>query len=163
MKIIPAIDRFNKFVKIAENGCWEWQGHLDIGGYGTFSFNNKPVKAHRFSFEYHNGPIPKGLELDHLCRNRACVNPYHLEPVTRQINESRAIQNPHNKLKTHCPLGHPYDLINTYFDKDGGRDCKICMKLRGKKYRAKPEIKIKARERMRARRARLKEISLLRN
>lgn len=150
------IERFTKLFRITEAGCWQWTGHLDIGGYGSF-WNGKPIKAHRFSYEYYIGVIPEGLELDHLCRNRACVNPAHLEPTTRKINESRAIQNPHNKLKTHCPAGHPYDIINTRFDKNGNRECKICSRMRVDKYRAKPETRLKKTNYMRKYRQRLAE------
>ena len=69
-----------------ETGCWEWQGSMVENGYGVVSVNGANIKAHRRYYEVLVGPIPPGLDLDHLCRNRACVNPDHLEPVTRSVN-----------------------------------------------------------------------------
>src|SRR3990167_42208 len=76
--------------KIMENGCWQWQQGLNTCGYGTITRNFKGVLAHRYYYENHKGSIPKGLFLDHLCRNRACVNHDHLEPVTHAENLRRA-------------------------------------------------------------------------
>lgn len=79
------------------SGCWIWNLSKGIGGYGQIRRNNKRYTAHRFFFETLNGPVPKGFELDHLCRNRACVNPNHLEVVSRQVNTQRgdiAVFNP---------------------------------------------------------------------
>lgn len=73
-----------------DNGCWEWQGELNSNGYGRVWRNNKRIMAHRGFYELHRGPIPEGLELDHLCRNKPCVNPAHLEPVTHAENVRRA-------------------------------------------------------------------------
>ena len=110
--------------------CWLWTGAKSRGGYGAFnSGNNKIIPAHRFAYELLVGPISQGLTLDHLCRTPACVNPAHLEPVTMQINTLRGIS-PSAKAaaKTHCPQGHPYDLLNTYNQRDGGRVCRACHK-----------------------------------
>lgn len=75
--------------KIVQDGdCWHWTGNLNLG-YGRIAINRKPTYAHRWSYEYHIGPIPDGLVLDHLCRNRWCVNPYHLDPVPIAVNVSR--------------------------------------------------------------------------
>lgn len=74
----------------ADTGCWEWQKAIrECNGYGICARNGKTDYAHRFSYETFVGPIPEGLELDHLCRNRKCVNPYHLEPVTHTVNMRR--------------------------------------------------------------------------
>lgn len=84
------LDRF--WAKVFEReGCWLWCGTV-LNGYGQFSFEGKTVKAHRHSYEALVGPIPIGLALDHLCRNRGCVNPKHLEPVTWQTNIHRGRQ-----------------------------------------------------------------------
>jgi hypothetical protein len=86
------LDRFLDRVEInGETGCWEWSGKRDDDGYGRFAFNGKKVRAHRWLFEFATGPIPEGLELDHLCRNRACVRPRHREPVTHAQNIRRGM------------------------------------------------------------------------
>lgn len=72
-------------------GCWEWQGAVMGGGYGAIKVEGRRVPAHRFAYELLVGPIGEGLEIDHLCRNRSCVNPEHLEPVTRSVNVKRGI------------------------------------------------------------------------
>jgi hypothetical protein len=84
--------------------------------------------VHRVAYELLVGPIPEGLELDHLCRNTRCVNPEHLEPVTGRENLMRAVSSwaAKNAAKTHCPQGHPYDEENTKVKRDGGRACRAC-------------------------------------
>lgn len=105
-------------------GCWVWKGSKDPY-YGIIRINGVVLKAHRVSYELFIGPIPTGMTLDHLCRNRACINPAHLEPVTLRENISRR-QRP---LKSHCPQGHPYDEANTYTYK-GSRHCRLCQVIR---------------------------------
>lgn len=127
-------ERLNeKCESVTESGCIIWLGSTCKGGYGNFLYNGKIDKAHRVAYIMKNGEIPEGLEIDHLCRVRSCVNPDHLEAVTHKENCERAIS--HNSLKTHCPKGHPYSGDNLYLNKKyNKRDCKICQKERVKKH-----------------------------
>lgn len=89
----PALERFLSFVTVQENGCWLWTGCVTKGGYGSFrNENGKTENAHKWAYRIYVGSVPKGLELDHLCRNRNCVNPAHLEPVTRYENTIRGMK-----------------------------------------------------------------------
>lgn len=74
---------------IDENGCWLWSGCVDVGGYAVFSVRRKTKKVHIFTYTQKNGPVPVGLQLDHLCRVRRCINPDHLEVVTNAVNSAR--------------------------------------------------------------------------
>ena len=119
--------RFWNLVEVTDT-CWNWKGKLDKDGYGRFFYGGKTGKAHRFSHELNIGPIPKGLTIDHLCRNRRCVRPSHLEPVFDKQNILRgkgvaAI----NAVKTHCMRGHEFTLENTRMSNDG-RICRTCFR-----------------------------------
>jgi len=119
--------------------CWEWTAGKVPEGYGTITIDGRITRAHRYSHEQLVAEIPEGLFMDHLCRNRGCVNPSHLEPVTPRENALRAVGSPtaDNSLKTHCPSGHSYDEQNTYWDKKG-RQCRACARERGlKRYYAR--------------------------
>lgn len=118
---------------IQENGCWDWVGALNADGYGLATVApgvRRSRQAHRIMYQKLVGPIPEGLQLDHLCRNRKCVNPGHLEPVTAMENTHRGTGlTAQNARKTHCKKGHAFDITNThaYSDKGKrGRRCRAC-------------------------------------
>ncbi len=121
--------RLNRKTKIDPlTRCWVWQGGLAAAGYGMLTVDSKRCYVHRLSYELRVGPIPEGAEIDHLCRNRACLNPHHLEPVSHRENLRRGIK---GKLTTHCPRGHEYNEENTYFRKNSeARVCRLCAKIK---------------------------------
>lgn len=127
--------RFWRRVLITD-GCWLWTGALK-DGYGRLSRGCRGMgylRAHRFSYELHKGPIPGGLDLDHLCRNRSCVNPDHLEPVTRGENTARspiAITAVKSR-QTHCLRGHQLVGANVYMHW-GRRNCRECKRIRDRR------------------------------
>lgn len=121
--------RFAAKVEKNRKGCWLWTGRVLPTGYGQFFYNGKHRRAHRVAYEWAMGPIPEGLEIDHLCRVRNCVNPKHMEAVTHRENVLRG-QTPTgiNARKTHCSRGHEFDEGNTYYSKYG-RQCRWCARL----------------------------------
>lgn len=131
------------------DGCWNWIAGKNHYGYGSYRLNvdgrSFAAQAHRLAYEDQHGPISDGLVIDHLCRNPACVNPDHMEVVTRGENvlrgeSSSAIhargercgrcRSCTNAAKTHCDRGHPFSGSNLYVAKSGMRMCKACCALR---------------------------------
>lgn len=123
-RVVPMMD---------DRGCWEWSGALHPQGYTQFWVPGEriPRKGHRASYEIHKGPIPDGLEIDHLCRNRGCVNPNHLEAVTHQVNMLRGeTVAAFSARKTTCKMGHTFDWVNSY----SKRGCRTCHNARQRAY-----------------------------
>ena len=123
-----------KVNKAGSGGCWLWTAGRSSRsrGYGDCWFARRMLRAHRVAFELVTGPIPDGLELDHLCRVRLCVNPDHLEAVTHAENVRRGDGGRNQSDKTHCPNGHEYSAENTYRrpGQPSWRYCRACAALR---------------------------------
>lgn len=131
----PTAERIARMTTTTPAGCWQWSGRPNNAGYGQMTMqgaNGAETRlAHRVAYETLVGPIPAGLQLDHLCRNRLCVNPTHLEPVTARENILRSpiAEAAKNARKTHCPQGHPYSGSNLYvLPSTGYRYCRECMR-----------------------------------
>lgn len=113
-----------------ESLCWIWGASRFDNGYGAFWSNGRTTQAHRWSYEFFVGAIPKEKEIDHLCRNRACVNPDHLEAVVHRVNVARGNQGLIQRNREQCPDGHPYSIANTWQDRRGHRHCRACHVVR---------------------------------
>ena len=124
-----SIERFLTKIDFGEH-CWTWTGATAGEGYGAAwdADNGRQTYAHRIAHELFHGPIPEGLEVDHLCRNRLCVRPTHLEAVTGAENKRRARERA--GLLDHCAKGHPFDEVNTYVNPKGYRSCRLCERAR---------------------------------
>lgn len=132
----PFIDRFAEKIALTDSGCIEWLAGTNGVGYGALRLGPedgcRPVYVHRWSYEYHIGPIAEGLHLDHLCRNTRCINPDHLEPVTGGENVLRGLSSPAiNARKSSCVRGHLLDGANLYVEPSTGyRKCRECARMR---------------------------------
>jgi HNH endonuclease len=123
----PLIDRFEeKYIPEPNCGCWLWIGAISQYGYGRMLVGGRLVLAHRFSYQTYKGPLIQGLELDHLCRMRCCVNPDHLEQVEHIENVRRGAV-----IETHCKWGHPWDEKKTWMN-GKWRFCRACNNARQK-------------------------------
>lgn len=120
------------------DGCWPWTAAKSDNGYGRVGRGSTTtLLAHRIVYELLIGPIPAGLELDHLCRRRDCVRPDHLEPVTHRVNVQRGPKDGYGwrGRLTECGRGHPYDAANTRHRRDGSRVCRTCHRATQARYR----------------------------
>lgn len=129
---------FRRFWTKVEFGwdCWIWTG-AKTKGYGHISVNKVYLYAHRLAYEFLIGPIPSELVIDHLCQTPACVNPGHMEMVTRVENLRRGPH--HQREKTHCKNGHAFDETNTVV-LARGRGCRICMRDARLRYEARRKV-----------------------
>lgn len=151
-------ERLFAYIKVQDNGCWEWIGYVSKNGYGSIKFERKVVPAHRFSYQIFKGPIPEGMDLDHICHDpktcdggkscphRRCVNPDHLEPTTDAVNcsKERSVGNRGDtsaavaalkiiyQSRTSCPKGHPKSPGNTLTYQGIGR-CRECNRIQSQK------------------------------
>lgn len=128
-------DKLWRKIVVVED-CWEWMGALDMNGYGRLAIEGKQKYAHKLMYEMERGPVPDGLELDHLCRNPRCVKPAHLEAVTHRENCLRGFGVGALAAKlTHCPKGHPLDG-----KREKQRYCLACHRERSVVYRARRKL-----------------------
>lgn len=143
---IPIFDhmRFLSKISVSENGCWEWMGEVSkIHGYGRIYFKKKKYNAHRVSYDMFFGIKERTTVIDHICRNKSCVNPDHLREVTVRTNtlENSICSAVHKKAQTHCINGHEYTKENTIvtYGKQGGerRSCRQCHRVRSREWARK--------------------------
>lgn len=164
MNTIPA-KIADSFETVPESGCWIWTGALDKG-YGAINWNGSRRCAHRVLYEILRGPIPNGYECHHLCGNRSCINPNHIELVTRSEHMQldgrglKLIKNAaaKNHAKTHCKRGHKYTDKTMFIPLGGWRTCRVCMNQATKeKRRTDPTYRERINTQERLRRIRDKE------
>jgi hypothetical protein len=135
---------WSKVIPEPNTGCWLWLGADNGRGYGRVCIDGRTMYAHRVTFERLRGPIPDGMQLDHLCRMRGCCNPAHLQPVTNAENTKRGSRptqlaeenRRRGAAQTHCIRGHAFDDANTLAkSKNGRRQCRACAAMHARRYR----------------------------
>lgn len=133
-RIYDPLEWIMRKITITESGCWEYP-HRNDSGYGVINYygprGRRPYRVHRITYERLVGPIPDGLQIDHLCRNRACCNPAHLEPVESGENTRRGLR---KTMQTHCKQGHEYTPENTKMNRLRGRQCRECARAAARAY-----------------------------
>lgn len=126
--------KYEASFKREATGCLVWTRAQNGVGYGVISLGGRLVYVHRHAYEERYGPIPDGLEIDHLCRNRACAEPTHMEAVTNRENVLRgAGPTAREARQTHCIHGHEFTLKNTHIRRNGSRRCRACGRIRDQK------------------------------
>lgn len=132
----PSVEeRFFAHVSEGPGGCWLFDKSNDKG-YAAFNVDSTPIEGHLWCYRFLIGEVPDGLTLDHLCRVRCCVNPWHLDPVPHRVNILRGVGPAAvNAKRTQCVNGHPFTRANTYVTPNGRRQCRACRAIRSDAYR----------------------------
>jgi hypothetical protein len=134
----PIQERLERYFQRGD-GCWTWTGYANKAGYGMIGSGgdkSRPLMAHRVAYETYVGPVPPGKELHHLCRNKLCVNPEHLFPVSRLTHNRLPGHVQHKReQQTHCPAGHPWAEYRVEWK--GGRRCSECSRISARRYHAR--------------------------
>ena|SRR5215468_1943406 len=132
--------RFVERFVVEDSGCWTWMGWKTEFGYGCVRYKGRDIGAHVLAYLLYKGDLPEGTQIDHLCRNRACVNPDHLEAVSPKVNQQRMGAERRKRI-THCKHGHEFTSENSILKPDGRKQCRICTNVihheSQRRYRAK--------------------------
>lgn len=146
MKVRTPDELMSLCIPVPESGCWIWYDTDNLWkGYARVTHMGKQHRAHRLMYTLTRGPIPDGLELDHLCRVRCCINPYHLEPVTSHVNNLRGVK--FRSSPSHCRNGHPLTTETAVMDYRGSRCCLVCRKGKWKRSYQRQKVQGRAKAR----------------